>query len=84
MSICTLFYFILSILDDINRPNQLSVSVLLYFSSFIVSFLGHIDEPNQLYVSILFYFNFKFIFSFFFPFLKERVIHRLIRWLKNA
>ena len=41
------FYFILSILGDINGLNQLLVSVLFYFSSF-VSILGHINEPNQL------------------------------------
>jgi hypothetical protein len=42
----------LSILGDINGPNQLLVSVLFYFSSF-VSILGHINGPNQLSVSIL-------------------------------
>ena len=52
----TLFYFILSILADINGPNQLLVSFLLYFSFFLF-ILGHIDRSNQLLVSVLFYFR---------------------------
>jgi hypothetical protein len=53
VSIFTLFYFILSILGEINGPIQLLVTFLLYFSFLFI--LGHIDRPNQLLVGVLFY-----------------------------